>query len=178
MEIFSFIILILFSLVGYSAGAAAKAGKTADLKPQLIDLILILFIWAGAIYARLSFSLNKWLLILLCVIASFIVGFVIISFRKLPKIKRPISNKPPEKSQPYLKKIWNHWKIFSLIMGSFQSRIFLSFFFFIFVTPIALGVKAFSDPLRIKPKSSKSSSSHWLPKKEIKIDQDQYRRQF
>jgi hypothetical protein len=179
MEILSIIILILLSLVGYSAGAAVKAGKTRDLKPQLTDLALVLLIWAGAIYARLSLSPNKSLLILLGIIASFMFGFMIISFRKLPVTKKSHTpNKPPENSLPPLKKAWNAWKESSSIMGSFQSRILLSFFFFVFVTPIALAVRAFSDPLRIKPQSAGPSSSHWLPKKEINIDQEQYRRQF
>jgi len=60
-------------------------------------------------------------------------------------------------------------------MGSFQSRIILSLFFFIFVTPFALAVKIFSDPLNIKHQTTKP---HWLTKKEINADLEQSRRQF
>jgi len=175
MEILSFIVLILLSLVGYSGGAAAKAGKYAVLKPQLVDLIIVLLIWAGAIYSRITFDLNKWLLILIWVVLSATIGVTAILFRKLPK-EQSSNNKEPEKVQKNpIKKLWHTWNNFSKIMGSFQSRIILSLFFFIFVSPFALAVKIFSDPLNIKHQSSKS---HWLTKKEIKADLEQYRRQF
>jgi len=70
METLSFIVLILLSLVGYSFGAVAKAGKFIDLKPQIVDLIIVLLIWAGAICSRTIFDLNKWFLILMWVILS------------------------------------------------------------------------------------------------------------
>jgi len=68
METISFIVLILLSLVGYSAGAVGKAGKFVELKPRVIDLILVVLIWIGAIYSRVTFDLNKWLLILMWII--------------------------------------------------------------------------------------------------------------
>ena len=175
METLSFIVLILLSLVGYSGGASAKAGKLTDLKPQLIDLILVLLIWGGAIYSRITFDLNKWLLILIWVILSVTIGVIAILFRKLPK-EQSSNNKEPEKlSKNPIKKLWQSWKNFSERMGSFQSRIILSLFFFIFVSPFALAVKIFSDPLNIKHHTSKS---HWLPKEEIPTDLERYKRQF
>jgi len=150
METLSFIVLILLSLVGYSGGASAKAGKLTDLKPQLIDLILVLLIWGGAIYSRITFDLNKWLLILIWVILSVTIGVIAILFRKLPK-EQSSNNKEPEKlSKNPIKKLWQSWKNFSERMGSFQSRIILSLFFFIIVSPFALAVKIFSDPLNYK----------------------------
>ena len=175
MEILSFIVLILLSLVGYSGGTAGKAGKLADIKPQLVDLIIVLLIWAGAIYSRITFYLNKWLLIIIWVVLSATIGVIAVLFRKLPK-EQSTNNKEPKKlSKNPIKKLWQSWKNFSKRMGGFQSRIILSLFFFIFVSPFALAVKIFSDPLNIKNKSSKS---HWLTKKEIKTDLEQYRRQF
>lgn len=47
MELISFIALILLSLVGYCAGAVSKAGKYVELKPQIIDLMLVTVIWPG-----------------------------------------------------------------------------------------------------------------------------------
>lgn len=175
MATLSFIILILLSLVGYSGGAVGKAGKLIDLKPQIIDLILVIVIWIGAIYSRITFDINKWLLILMWVIVSIITGALAILFRKLPEEKSSSSEKPEKVPTNLFKKLWQSWKNFSNRMGSFQSRIMLSLFFFTFVSPFALAVKMFSDPLNIKHQSSKS---HWLSKKEIKIDLEQYRRQF
>jgi len=175
METLSFIVLILLSLVGYSGGAAGKAGKYADIKPQLVDLIIVLLIWAGAIYSKITFDLNKWLLILIWVVLSATIGVIAVLFRKPTKKESP-SNKEPEKvpTNP-IKKLWQIWNNFSKRMGNFQSRIILSFFFFIFVSPVALAVKMFSDPLNIKHQTTKS---HWLSKKEIKTDLEQSRRQF
>jgi len=175
METLSFIVLIFLSLVGYSGGAAGKAGKLADVKPQLVDLIIVLLIWAGAIYSRITFDLNKWLLILIWIFLSALIGIIAVLFRKPTKKDSP-SNKEPEKVQTNpIKKLWQIWNNFSKRMGNFQSRIILSLFFFIFVSPFAIAVKIFSDPLNIKHQSSKS---HWLTKKEKKTDLEQLRRQF
>lgn len=175
MEILSFIVLIILSLIAYAAGTVAKAGKFADVKPQIVDLILVVIIWAGAIYSRITFDLNKWLLILIWVILSVTIGVIAILFRKLPKEQSSNNKEPENLSENPIKKLWQSWKNFSERMGSFQSRIILSLFFFIIVSPFALAVKIFSDPLNIKHQSSKP---HWLPKKEIKCDLEQYRRQF
>ncbi len=175
METISFIVLILLSLVGYSGGAVGKAGKFAYLKPQIIDLILVVIIWIGAITSRIILDLNKWLLILIWVILGIIIGILAVWPRRLSEEKASITKKLKKTSKNPIKKLWLSWENFSKRMGSFQSRIILSLFYFIFVTPFALGVKIFSDPLKIKHKSSKS---HWLPKKEIKCDLEQYRRQF
>lgn len=175
MEIISFIVLILLPLVGYSAGAVSKSGKLVELKPQIIDLILVVIIWIGAITSRIVLDLNKWLLILVWIILSISIGILAIWPRKLSEEKAPSTKKLKETSKNLIKVLWQSWKNFSNRIGSFQSRIILSLFFFIFVSPFALAVKIFSDPLKIKHQSSKS---HWLPKKEIKIDLEQYRRQF
>jgi hypothetical protein len=175
MQTLSFIVLILLSLVGYSGGAAGKAGKSADLKPQIIDLILVVIIWGGAIYSRISFDLDKWFLILIWVILSIVIGVLAITFRKLPEGKISSNKEPTRTPTNLFKKLWPSWKDFSKRMGVFQSRIVLSLFFFIFVSPFALAVKVFSDPLNIK---RQSSTSQWLPKKEIKNELEQYRRQF
>ena len=175
METISFIVLILLSLVGYSGGAAGKAGKFAELKPQIIDLVLVVLIWAGAITSRIILDLNKWLLILIWIFIGIIIGILATWPRKLSREKTPILKEIKETSKNPIKNLWQNWKDFSKRMGSFQSKIILSFFFFIFVSPFALAVKVFSDPLRIK---HPGSQSHWLPKKEIKTDLEQYKRQF
>jgi len=178
MKTVSFIILILLSLLGYSAGASARAGKSIDLKPQIIDLVLVAFIWSGAIYSRIKFDFNKWLLILLWLICALLIGFVATSFRKLPKEKKSTSQLTGTPGSNFLKKLWQKWQLFSKRMGNFQSRVLLSMFYFIFITPMAVIVKFLSDPLKIKHKNVKSTTSFWLAKKEIKFDLEQYKRQF
>lgn len=175
METISYIVLILLSLVGYSAGTVAKAGKDVEVKPQFLDLIVVTFIWAGAIYSRTAFDLSKWLLILLWVVASSIIGAIAIWSRKLVGKATATSEARQESPVPFIKRLWRNWKNFSRRMGSFQSRIIFSFFFFFVVTPFALGVKLFSDPLNIKNRNRKS---HWLSRKQPGNSEDAYRRQF
>lgn len=174
MEIISFIVLILLSLVGYSAGAVGKAGKSVALKPQIIDLALVLFIWAGAVYSRIALDLNKWLMILAWVVLSSLVGILAVWPRKVSVI--PVQAiREQKKPRNFLKKLWQSWENFSRRMGNFQSRIVFSWLFLIFISPFALAVKMFSDPLIIK---RRSSQSHWLPKERIQFDREQFRRQF
>jgi hypothetical protein len=175
METLSFIVLILLSLVGYSAGAVFKARKFVELKPQVIDLILVLVIWSCAIYSRLAFSLNKWLLILIWIIIGYILGILVVWPRRLLENKLLGTKEPEITSKKFVKKLLQTWKSFYKRMGSFQSRIMLSLFFFLFVSPFALAVKMLSDPLNIKYRRSKS---HWLPKKDIHTDLEQFKRQF
>ncbi len=175
METVSFIVLILLSLVGYSVGAVGKAGKSVQLKPQIIDLILIAVIWTGAISSRIALDANKWLVILAWVILSSLIGISAIWPRKLPEERASITKGQTVTAMNPLGKLWQSWGNFSKRMGNFQSRIVLSLFFFIVVSPFALAVKTFSDPLRIK---YRGNESHWLPKKQTEANLEQFKRQF
>jgi hypothetical protein len=176
LEALSFIVLVLLSLVGYSAGAAGRAGKGADLKPALIDLFLVLLIWGGAVFSRLSYDFNKLLLILVWVLISAAIGMVSVSLRRLTRPEKPKQEEPGEHSSALFKRLWEGWKGFSRRMGSFQSRVLLSFFFFLLITPIALLVKAAGDPLRIKKALSKES--FWLTRAHTSENLEDFRRQF
>jgi hypothetical protein len=57
-----------------------------------------------------------------------------------------------------IKKIWEWWKKIAKKIGDFNSRVILTIFYFIFVTPISLPVKL-KDPLGIKNKKQ-----NWIPK--------------
>ncbi len=175
MEVLSFVVLILLSLVAYSCGAVSQAGHLVDLKPQIIDLLLMVMIWAGAIYSRTALDLNRWLLILTWIIIGFLIGSAVTLSRKGHLTQSSVKEKTERLFQGSINKFWQSWKNFSKRTGSFQSKIILSFFFFLLVTPFALAVKIFSDPLRIKGKNEKT---HWLTKKEIQSDLEHFRRQF
>ena len=45
--------------------------------------------------------------------------------------------------------VWFRWKILAHRIGDFQSRLILSVFYYVFFMPFAMGVKLFSDPLRL-----------------------------
>ena len=178
MNILSFIVLILLSLVGYSSGAVLKGGKASEIKPRIFDLLIILAIWSGALYSRLTFSINKWLLIAIWLGISFVFGIVIGSFRKIENKKKSESPATAPSPDRPLKRLWKKWQGFSLRMGTFQSRVLLSFFYFIFLTPISLIVKLVSDPLNIKHRNQGASGSFWLKKEAISSKIADFRRQF
>lgn len=56
------------------------------------------------------------------------------------------------------KKIWEGWKKIAKKIGDFNSRVILTIFYFIFITPISLPIKI-KDPLGIKNKKQ-----NWIPK--------------
>jgi hypothetical protein len=57
-----------------------------------------------------------------------------------------------------IKKIWEWWKKVAKKIGDFNSRVILTIFYFIFITPISLPIKL-KDPLGIKNKKQS-----WIPK--------------
>ena len=174
MAALSYIVLVLLSLVGYSGGAAGRAGKSVDLKPAVLDLVFIVLIWTAAIYSRLTYDFNKWLLILVWVGIAVAVGWVAVSARKLPK--KEGAEKTVELPTALFKRIWHRWTGFSKRMGSFQSRVMLSFFFFALISPAALIIKMLGDPLSIKGK--KAMDSYWLARTPSSTEIEDYRRQF
>jgi len=175
MEILSFIALILLSLVGYSGGMVGKAGKSVEIKPQIVDLFFLLFLWAGGIFSKFTFAMNKWLLILSWIVLAILLGVCRAFFRKKTMDINSTIEKPDDLHSGLLRRLWTQWKHFGHRMGSFQSRVLLSFFFFIIVSPFALAVKWFSDPLRIK---RQKQDTHWNIRGEEKPDIEQFRRQF
>ena len=175
MDTISSVVLILLSMAGYSVGAIGKAGKFRELKPQILDLILVVIVWTGAIYSRTALDINKWLLILTWISLSIIIGIMAVIPRKLSKEMSSKEKLQKGTSENFLKRIWQSWKDFSKRMGSFQSRLILSLFFFLIASPFALAVKIFSDPLKLKLPGGKS---YWYPKKEVIADLDHFRRQF
>lgn len=65
--------------------------------------------------------------------------------------------------------LWSRWKILALEVGTFQSRMLLSLFYFLVIPPFAAIVKIFTDPLGLK----KSPSAKWHPKEAMKEDLSQ-----
>lgn len=71
--------------------------------------------------------------------------------------------------------LWEKWKVVARRIGDFQARVLLSIFYFTVLAPFALGVKLFSDPLRLRA----TGGSGWT-ERPAPIDDDvtQARRQF
>jgi NADH:ubiquinone oxidoreductase subunit 3 (subunit A) len=175
METLSYVALILLSLVGYSGGVVGKAGKSVEIKPQIVDLFLLLLLWTTGITSKLTFALNKWILILLWIVVAILLGMCRAFFGKKAKRSSSATEKDLDYPSGFVRRHWTQWKHFGQRMGSFQSRVLLSFLYFILVSPFALAVKWFSDPLRIK---HPSQGTHWRIREEEKPDMELFRRQF
>ncbi len=69
-----------------------------------------------------------------------------------------------------LRKLWSHWLTLARKIGQFQSRIILTLFYFVFVTPFGLGVRLFADPLHIKRRSLHGAPSGWQARETRDVD--------
>jgi len=74
----------------------------------------------------------------------------------------------------FLKNFWQRWLTLAQKMANFQARIFLTLFYFLIISPMAILLKLFSDPLRIKM----SHSSYWMDCNAHKLDLDDFRREY
>ncbi len=59
-----------------------------------------------------------------------------------------------------LKLLWTAWKGVAHKIANFQARLILTLFYFVVVTPFALRVKLFSDPLQLSASKGWLSRSH------------------
>ena len=74
-----------------------------------------------------------------------------------------------------LRVAWQGWKRIAEKIGHFQAKVLFSLLYFIVVAPFALGVKLFSDPLRIK---KKSGETWWREHPRQTLTLEEARRQF
>ncbi|MDX1521025.1 MAG: hypothetical protein R3264_05325 [Anaerolineae bacterium] len=57
-----------------------------------------------------------------------------------------------------LQKLWEGWKGYGHFIGNLLARVVLSLFYFTVLVPFGVGVRLFSDPLKIK----RRLSPQWL----------------
>ena len=62
------------------------------------------------------------------------------------------------------------WLVLARKIGQFQSRIILTVFYFVFVTPFGLGVRFFADPLHIKRRSLHGAPTGWQARHTRDVD--------
>jgi hypothetical protein len=72
--------------------------------------------------------------------------------------------------------MWKRWAVFSKRMGSFQSRVMLSLFFFVFISPVAFLITLLGDPLKIKKR--RKLETYWSTRAESSGGLEEFRRQF
>lgn len=82
---------------------------------------------------------------------------------------------PGKLQMKVVKQLWRRWLSVARKIGEFQSRVVLTIFYFTFAAPFALGVKVFSDPLRLK---RGGEDSYWVVREPEECNLDKGRRQF
>lgn len=174
MEWLSGLVLVLLTLVGYSSGSVL-AGRGRKIAPGLSDVVVVLIIWAAALVCRPM--LGRWMSILIWLLAGMLVGFLFMLARRsrFPKPRARGLFLTTEEPKKGLGGIWQAWKAFSHEMGDFQGRVLLIFFYFIVVTPFAILVLLFSDPLRLR---NKGTQTYWLDRPAMPRGLEEARRQF
>ncbi len=61
-----------------------------------------------------------------------------------------------------LRNLWDRWLVLARKIGKFQSRILLTFFYFVIVLPFGLGVRLLADPLHIRRR--RPADTAWQPR--------------
>jgi len=168
-------ILVLISYIFYSFGAVLKAGKNVDLRPQIIDIVIIFLLWAGAISSALVLELNEWLLVAAWISLCVFMGILFTWLRKAQsKIELTSSPSVPAEGN-IIKRLWHSWEAFTVRLGGFQTRIAFTLFFLIVMSPIAVAVRLRHDPLRLR---LGKLETYWLPRSSILSGLDDLRKQF
>jgi hypothetical protein len=65
-------------------------------------------------------------------------------------------------NENFLRRIWNGWIRFGHWLGNIMSWVWMPLFYFVIAAPVAICVKLFSDPLKMKVRKS---DTYWTPKK-------------
>ena len=173
MNFVSTLALIMVSLVGYSAGATL-AGRGRVTSPTLFDLGTLLAVWTAAILLR--DDVGRWLSILVWLLAAALLsaGFTSLRRAHVPKKPLPWTGLPLQSTGPF-GRAWETWKRFAHEMGNYQGRVLMALFYFAIVTPFAVLLRIFSDPLNVRDVPDRSS---WMPRSDGDTTIEQARRQF
>lgn len=70
--------------------------------------------------------------------------------------------------------LWDRWKKFARRLGEFQSRLLLTILYLILTGPVAMILRPFSDPLRLK---TQKRDSYWLEREGAPSSLEEARRQ-
>jgi hypothetical protein len=155
MDFFGALALILLTLVGYSCGAVI-AGREKNKPLGLFDFGMAVLILALALATRPI--LGRWLATAIWFILA---GLGSALLRKVRYKDRRTEDRasPTAAEKRLLRRTWNWWKTFATEMGNYQGRLLFAFFYFIAVTPFGIGVRLFSDPLKVR---HRGGTTFWL----------------
>ena len=164
--------LILLTLVGYFSGAVV-AEKGKQVVPGLLDLAVVVVLWAVALTTRAALGRGLAILVWLAVGLAVSAGLTGLRRGRYPDRKQEY----PAAAQDAggLRRWWEGWKVFAAEMGNYQSRTLLAFFYFIAVTPLGIPVRLFGDPLRLR---QVGDSSFWVERQPVSQGVEKAREQF
>ena len=171
MHFVSGLALVLLTLVGYSSGAVV-AGRGRQVAPGLLDLGVVVVLWAVALGTHSM--LGKWLAILIWLAVGGLVSALLTTLRRGGYGSKKEANPALAAGSP-LRRAWGKWKAFAAEMGNYQGRVLLAFFYFAVVTPFGIGVRLFSDPLAVK-RAERASS--WVKRRPVSEELEATREQF
>ena len=72
------------------------------------------------------------------------------------------------------KRAWKQWMRIAMVIGNFNSRVFLTVFYAIIVLPFGVIVRVFGDPLKIKGRRSSTWSDIQNPTRSIEDGRKQF----
>jgi hypothetical protein len=166
--------VLLLSLVGYSLGVVLKSGKAGVRKPVALDILMVILMWTGILYSRSHVPFSRWIQFAAWVIVGLLLGLAVTAIKGYSQAERVSVVEPRHKKKPSEFKKRKAFREFSTKIGTFQSQILLGLLFLIVFAPVALAVRVFSDPLKIK---SRAQGSHWSPKTNAAPDLELFKRQ-
>jgi len=171
MDFFGGLALILLTLVGFSSGAVI-AGRGEKEPLGLLDLGVAILFLALALGTRSV--LERWLAIpiwfILAGLGSALLTGIRYKDRSTKKVPSPnLTEKGP------VRRVLDWWKVFATKLGNYQGRLMFAFFYFVIVTPFGIGVRLFSDPLKVK---RAGRATNWLERSSVKHDLEAGREQF
>ena len=171
MDFFGGLALILLTLVGFSSGAVI-AGRGEKEPLGLLDLGVAILFLALALGTRSV--LERWLAIpiwfILAGLGSALLTGIRYKDRSTKKVPSPhLTEKGP------VHRVLDWWKVFATKLGNYQGRLMFAFFYFVIVTPFGIGVRLFSDPLKVK---RAGRATNWLERSSVKHGLEAGREQF
>lgn len=171
MSFFGGLALILLTLTGYSSGAVlAGRGKKEPL--GLIDFGVAVLFLAMALGTRSIFG--KWLVIPIWFILAGLGSALLTRIRYKDRIAKKVPSLPLTGKGP-VRRVLDWWRVFAIEIGNYQGRVLFAFFYFVIVAPFGIGVRLFSDPLKVK---QAVRGTNWLERSPVRQELETAREQF
>jgi general stress protein CsbA len=170
MNAFHIVVLILLTIAGYSFGAVT-AGKRKIIVPKLLDIVLMVVLLGAALITRKM--LNQWLVKIMWVVISFVFG-LLVTLLRLKNVADVEGFTVSENIHP-LKRFWKGWKRFGKRMANYQSRVFITLFYFVFFGPFSVIMRTFNNPMK---SPAPDALSLWIPRENPEQDLPSLRNQF